>query len=85
MKLKTYQLVGIDVAMHLLRPGAKWEITNGYFSRWDDPRPCPTFQEVMETVEKLQAFEDSINTILLPEQEEKMKAYLNGIEEAKNS
>jgi len=85
MKLKTYQLVGIDVAMHLLRPGAKWEITNGYFSRWDDPRPCPTFQEVMETVEKLQAFEDSINTILLPEQEEKMKAYLNNIEEAKNS
>jgi hypothetical protein len=85
MKLKTYQLVGIDVAMHLLRPGAKWEITNGYFSRWDDPRPCPTFQEVMETVEKLQAFEDSINTILLPEQEQKMKAYLNEIEEAKNS
>jgi hypothetical protein len=85
MKLKTYQLVGIDVAMHLLRPGAKWEITNGHFSRWDDPRPCPTFQEVMETVEKLQAFEDSINTILLPEQEEKMKAYLNNIEEAKNS
>jgi hypothetical protein len=85
MKLKTYQLVGIDVAMHLLRPGAKWEITNGHFSRWDDPRPCPTWQEVMETVEKLQAFEDSINTILLPEQEEKMKAYLNEIEEAQNS
>ena len=85
MKLKTYQLVGIDVAMHLLRPGAKWEITNGFFSRWDDPRPCPSWQEVMDTVEKIKAFEDSINTILLPEQEAKFKAQLEQIEQANNS
>jgi hypothetical protein len=85
MKLKTYQLVGIDVAMHLLRPGAKWEITNSYFSRWDDPRPCPSWQEVMDTVEKIKAFEDSINTILLPEQEAKFKAQLDQIEQANNS
>lgn len=85
MKLKTYQLVGIDVAMHLLRPGAKWEITNSYFSHWDDPRPCPSWQEVMDTVEKIKAFEDSINTILLPEQEAKFKAQLNQIEQANNS
>lgn len=85
MKLKTYQLVGIDTAMHLLRPGAKWEITNGYFSRWDDPRPCPTWQEVMETVEKIQAFEDSINTILLPEQQQQFEAHMKQIEEAQNS
>jgi hypothetical protein len=85
MKLKTYQLVGIDVAMHLLRPGAKWEITNGFFSRWDDPRPCPSWQEVMDTVEKIKAFEDSINTILLPEQEAKFKAQLDQIEQANNS
>jgi hypothetical protein len=26
--MKTYQLMGIDTAMHLLRPGAKWEISN---------------------------------------------------------
>jgi hypothetical protein len=84
MKLKTYQLVGIDVAMHLLRPGAKWEITNSYFSRWDDPRPCPSWQEVMDTVEKIKAFEDSINTILLPEQEAKFKAQLDQIEQANN-
>ena len=68
MKLKTYQLVGIDVAMHLLRPGAKWEITNSYFSRWDDPRPCPTMEEVHETMEKIKAFEDSINTIWTQQQ-----------------
>lgn len=85
MKLKTYQLVGIDVAMHLLRPGAKWEITNSYFSRWDDPRPCPTWEEVMDVVEKLKAFEDSINTILLPEQEAKLKEHLAQIEQASNS
>ena len=85
MKLKTYQLVGIDVAMHLLRPGAKWEFTGGVgFTRWEDPRPCPSVEEVMETVEKIQAFEDSINTILLPEQEQEMKAQLNKIEQAYN-
>ena len=22
--------------MHLLRPGAKWEISNNVFTRWDD-------------------------------------------------
>lgn len=71
--------------MHLLRPGAKWEITNGFFSRWDDPRPCPSWQEVMDTVEKIKAFEDSINTILLPEQEAKFKAQLDQIEQANNS
>lgn len=79
--MKAYQLVGIDVAMHLLRPGAKWEITGGVgFTRWDDPRPQPSMEEVMETVEKIKAFEESINTILLPEQEEKMLAHLNGIQ-----
>ena len=71
--------------MHLLRPGAKWEITNGFFSRWEDPRPCPTWEEVMDTVEKIKAFEDSINTILLPEQEAKFKEHLAQIEEANNS
>jgi hypothetical protein len=54
--------------MHLLRPGAKWEISNTMFTRWDDPRPCPTWEELMETMEKIKAFEDSINTIWLPEQ-----------------
>lgn len=79
--MKAYQLVGIDVAMHLLRPGAKWEITGGVgFTRWDDPRPCPTMEEVMETVEKIKAFEESINTILLPEQKEKMLAHLGSIQ-----
>ena len=61
-------LFGIDTAMHLLRPGAKWEISNREFTRWEDPRPCPTWQEVQDTMEKIKQFEDSINTIWLPEQ-----------------
>lgn len=72
MDKKTYMLYGIDTAMHLLRPGAKWEISNTMFTRWDDPRPCPTMEEVMETMEKIKAFEDSINTIWTQEQREQM-------------
>ena len=73
MDTKHYQLYGIDTAMHLLRPGAKWEISNTMFTRWDDPRPCPTMEEVMETMDKIKAFEDSINTIWTQEQLDKMR------------
>ena len=73
MDNKIYQLYGIDTAMHLLRPGAKWEISNTMFTRWEDPRPCPTMEEVMETMEKIKAFEDSINTIWTQEQIEQMR------------
>ena len=69
METKIYRFHGIDTAIHLLRPGAKWEWTGGLgFTRWDDPRPKPTAQEVEETMEKIKAFEESINTIWLPEQ-----------------
>ena len=70
---KIYQLYGIDTAMHLLRPGAKWEISNTMFTRWEDPRPCPTIEEVFATMEKIKAFEDSINTVWLPEQIEALQ------------
>jgi hypothetical protein len=73
MDTKIYQLYGIDTAMHLLRPGAKWEISNTMFTRWEDPRPCPTMEEVMETMEKIKAFEDSIKTIWTQEQVEQMR------------
>ena len=68
MQEKVYMLWGIDTAMHLLRPGARWEITNNFFSLWDDPRPCPTMEEVHATMEKIKAFEDSINTVWTQEQ-----------------
>lgn len=79
---KIYRLYGINTAMHLLRPGAKWEITNNYFSRWEDPRPCPTWQEVMDTMEKIKAFEDSINTVWTDEQIAELTGQMKQIEKA---
>jgi hypothetical protein len=81
--MKAYMIMGIDTAMHLLRPGAKWEYTSGIgFTRWEDPRPCPSVDEVMETIEKIKAFEDSINTILLPEQQAAFDKQVADIEAA---
>jgi len=69
--------------MFLLRPGAKWEWTGGVgFTRWDDPRPKPSVQEVEETMEKIKAFEESIKTVWLPEQLEKITGQQKMIEEA---
>jgi hypothetical protein len=61
--MKKYQLYGIDTAMQLLRPNAKWEISNRTITRWDDDRPCPTWDEIDATMEKIKLFEDSISTI----------------------
>lgn len=81
--MKLYQMVGIDAAMHFLRPGAKWEFTGGVgFTRWDDPRPKPSIEEVFETIDKIRAFEDSINTIYLPEQLEQIEAQVAELERA---
>jgi hypothetical protein len=68
MQKKIYQLYGIDAAMQFLRPKATWEIANQRFTKWDDPRPCPTWEEVEETMEKIKQFELSINTIWTEEQ-----------------
>jgi tRNA uridine 5-carbamoylmethylation protein Kti12 len=65
---KIYRLFGINMAMELLRPGAKWEISNRMITRWDDPRPQPTWEEIDATMTKIKEFEDSIDTIWLPEQ-----------------
>lgn len=81
-KLKVYRLMGIDTAMFLLRPGAKWEISNGVFTRWEDERPCPTIDEVYETIDKIKAFEDSIPTIWTNEQLVEMGAKQEAIEKA---
>jgi len=84
MDTKIRMLYGIDTAMHLLRPGARWEITNNFFSLWDDPRPCPTMEEVHETMEKIRAFEDSINTIFTEEQLEQITGQQRIYEQAVN-
>jgi hypothetical protein len=53
-------------------PNAKWEISNSVITKWDDPRPQPSMEEVREVMDKIQAFEDSINTVWLPEQIEEL-------------
>lgn len=73
MKEKFYQLYGINTAMHMLRPGARWEISNDHFSVWEDPRPCPTMEEVKETMEKIKKFEDSIPTVWTDDQIKQLK------------
>jgi hypothetical protein len=79
---KIYRFYGIDVAMQMLRPGAKWEISNGVFTRWDDPRPCPSMEEVYWVMEKIKEFEESIPTIWLPEQLEQQKQEEEELEKA---
>jgi len=71
MRKKIYQMYGVDTAMHLVRPGAKWEFSNSHISKWEDPRPCPTWEEVEDTLAKIKAFEDSIDTIWTDEQYER--------------
>lgn len=69
---KIYTLYGINTAINLLRPGAKWEIRNTTFTKWEDPRPCPTWEQIENTLKKIKQFEDSIETIWLPEQLEQI-------------
>jgi hypothetical protein len=79
---KIYRFYGIDVAMQMLRPGAKWEISNGIFTRWEDSRPCPSIEEVYWVMDKIKEFEESIPTIWLPEQLEQMGVKQQELEEA---
>jgi hypothetical protein len=79
---KIYRFYGIDVAMQMLRPGAKWEISNNVFTRWDDPRPCPSMEEVYWVMDKIKEFEESIPTIWLPEQLEQQKQEEEELEKA---
>ena len=81
---KVRVMYGVEAAINMLRPGAKWDVTNGRFTRWEDPRPCPSWEEVVETMEKLKAFEDSVNTIWLPEQLEVLTKQMQNITDAIN-
>ena len=82
---KIYRMYGINTAVELLRPGAKWEWTGGVgFSRWEDPRPVPTKEEVEETMEKIKAFEDSINTIWTEEQIKEIREFEQQVQEAQS-
>lgn len=77
-----YRLVGIEAAMELMRPGATWEITDGRFTKWDDPRPCPTWSQVEEVIKKAREFEDSIDIQFTDEQIRKYTGQREEVERA---
>lgn len=52
-----YRFAGIDTAMQILRPGATFEISGLTIVNWDDPRPKPTTEELVEMIEKIKQFE----------------------------
>ena len=65
---KIYRLTGLDSAVEMLRPSAKWEITNHHFSKWDDDRPQPSMEEVKKVQRLAREFEDKLDTIWTKEQ-----------------
>ena len=79
---KIYRLYGINTAMELLRPNAKWEISNREITRWEDPRPQPTWDEIDDVMAKILQFEESINTIWLPEDWARLTGQQQEIERA---
>jgi len=79
---KIYQLYGINTAIQLLRPNARWEASGQGFTVWEDERPCPTWEEVKETMEKIKAFEDSINTIWTKKQIKELTGQFEELEKA---
>ena len=65
---KIYRLTGLDSAVEMLRPSAKWEISNHHFSKWDDDRPQPSMEEVKKVQKLAKEFEDTLDTIWKEEQ-----------------
>ena len=61
--VKIYQLYGIETAMQLLRPNARWEVRDNEITKWEDYREQPTWDEVQDMMEKLRVFEESIPTV----------------------
>ena len=67
---KIYRLSGIDSAIELLRPNAKWVLENGYFKEWNDSRPEPSIEEIKQVQKYAKEFENKVNTIWRKEDKE---------------
>jgi len=74
-----YRFTGIDVAIALLRPNAKYEFNGSRIVQWDDPRPEPTMEEIIETQQKAEAFENSIPTVWLQNDLEEYIKFFKGL------
>ena len=49
-----YPIPGVDTAINILRPGARWELCNREFVGWehDDGLEPPTWDEIQEEVKR---------------------------------
>lgn len=74
-----YRFTGVDVAIALLRPNAKYEYNGSRIVQWDDPRPEPSMEEIHETQKKAEAFENSIPTMWLQKDLEEYRQFFNGL------
>ena len=45
-------IFGIDVTIKKLRPGAKFTLTGTVFSEWEHQLPPPTWEEIIEQLNK---------------------------------
>lgn len=66
--MKIYRYYGLNTAIDLLRPNAKYSSDGRKFLEWNDDRPCPSWEEVMSTMQKIKEFEDSFETTWTEEQ-----------------
>ena len=49
-----YPIPGVDTAIRVLRPGARWDLSNTAFVGWEDDqgREPPTWEEIQEEVKR---------------------------------
>lgn len=52
-------LVSIDTAIKLLRPGAKFELNNKLFTRWDHDDDPPSWDEIEVMMRRIEKFIES--------------------------
>jgi hypothetical protein len=65
-----YNFVGVDAALHLLRPNGKWSLVNGDI-HWEDERPAPTKDEINDAIQRIIEFEESFDYILTEEDKQR--------------
>ena len=53
-KGKQYPVPGVDTAINTLRPGARWDLSNTTFVRFEDDqgREAPTWEEIQAEIER---------------------------------
>jgi hypothetical protein len=53
-----YKFLGVNTAIDLLRPGAKYQLENNNITQWWHKDPPPTWDEIEWMMGKIKEFED---------------------------